>query len=184
MCFVALKSVFPASQSTRKQHAPNASRDIFCVHWNPFWSSVFGGYIPIILKAWSKPRTSRKFQGRIQDSFSRSRKRYDTLLILETWRSDLSGLKLLSSSCLSVCGSVLVLILQEEAETHARLNRTFRGFNWARDDFPATNLTLPGMKGIFEDSNIQHGSSMPFAQRKLTVTGLRNWKPGKKTQTT
>lgn len=156
MYFDSLKSVFPASQSTRKQHAPNASRDIFCVHWNTFWSSVFGGYIPIILKTWSEPRTSRKSQGRIQDSFSRSRKWYNTLLILETWMSDLSGLKLLSSSCLSVCGSVLVLVLQEETETHTRLNRTFRGLNWARDDFPATNLTPPGMRGIFEDSNIQH----------------------------
>lgn len=70
--------------------------------------------------------------------------------------SDLSGLKLLSSSCFSVCGSVFVLVLQEETETHTRLNRTFRGLNWARDDFPATNLTPPGMRGIFEDSNIQH----------------------------
>lgn len=98
--------------------------------------------------------------------------------------SDLSGLKLLSSSCLGVCGSVLVLILQEGAETHTRLNRTFRRLNWARDDVPATNLTLPGMKGIFEDSSIQHGSSMSFAQRKLIVTDLRNWKPGKETQMT
>lgn len=84
----------------------------------------------------------------------------------------------------TVCGSVLVLILQEAAETHTRLNRTVSGLNWTRDDFHATNLTLPEMKDIFEDSNIQHGRSMPFVQQKLTVIDLRNWKPGKKTQTT
>lgn len=95
-----------------------------------------------------------------------------------------SGLKFFSSSILSVCGSVLVLILQEAAETHTRPNRTFRGLSWTRDEFHVSNLTLPELKDAFEDSNIQQGRSMTFFQQRLTVIVSRNWKPGKKTQMT
>lgn len=98
--------------------------------------------------------------------------------------NDFSGLKFLSSSILSVCGSVLVLILQEAAETHTRPNRTLRGLSWTRDEFHASNLTLPELKDAFEDLNIQQGRSMTFVQQRLTVIASRNWKPGKKTQMT
>jgi hypothetical protein len=66
--------------------------------------------------------------------------------------SEFSGLKCLTSSFLSVCGSVLVLVLQEASETHTRLNRILRGLNWPRDEFHASTLTLPKLKDVFEDS--------------------------------
>lgn len=95
----------------------------------------------------------------------------------------LSGLKLLSCSLLRVCGSVLFLILQEAAETHTGMNRSFRGLKRARDEIsmPLTSHSLR-RKMFLKTLTLSLTVAMPLAQQRLTITDSRNWKSGKRTQ--
>lgn len=100
------------------------------------------------------------------------------LLILETWMCVLSGLKLLSCSLISVYGSVLFLILQEAAETHTGMNRSFRGL---KISMLLTSHSL-GRKMFLKTLTLSLTIAMPLAQQRLTIMGSRNCKPGRRTQ--
>lgn len=89
----------------------------------------------------------------------------------------LSGLKLLSCSLLSVCGSVF-LILQEAAETHTGINRSFRGLKISMLLISHSLRRKMFLKTLTLSLTI----AMPLAQQRLTIMGSRNCKPGKRTQ--
>lgn len=82
----------------------------------------------------------------------------------------LSGLKLLSCSLLSVCGSVLFLILQEAAETHTGMNRSFRGLKGTRDEISML-LTSHSLrrKMFLKTLTLSLTIAMPLAQQRLTT---------------
>lgn len=121
MHFDSLKSVFFLPlKSTGEQRALKVSRDIFWAHWSTFWSvSRLYFHNPKGLEQTQNFQEAKEGSRTISVGLESD----ITLLRLETWMSDFSGLKCLSYSFLSVCGSVLVLILQEAAETHTRLNK-------------------------------------------------------------